>query len=215
MNDAPNTVDVLLTGNTLPGTDIGQAAAAFAGLMRISPEQARALITGGKLKLLRRGLSPEKGLAATSRLASLGIEAVMRLGAPAKPAARETPQPPPTEPQPAQPVPPPPPPKPELPQTYVNSIGMEFVLIPAGSFIMGSPDGVGDSHEHPQHQVVISRTFYLGKYQVTQAQWQGIMGDSPSNCRGPVNPVENISWKEAQLFIEALNNRGAPCEIAV
>src|SRR5512134_1100720 len=62
--------------------------------------------------------------------------------------------------------------------TFTNSLGMEFVRIPAGTFLMGSENGEAD--EKPVHQVTISQPFYLGKYEVTQAQWQAVMGNNPS-----------------------------------
>ena len=94
---------------------------------------------------------------------------------------------------------------------WVNSIGMEFVLIEPGTFQMGSPatEPGRDEDEGPVHQVTISQPFYLGKYEVTQAQWQAVMGDNPShfaNC-GPACPVENVSWGDAQGFVEELNMR--------
>src|SRR5262249_10029809 len=90
--------------------------------------------------------------------------------------------------------------------TFVNSIGVVFVLIPAGEFIMGSNDG--DYDERPVHQVRISQPFYLGKYEVTQEQWQAVMGRNPSHFTGdPTLPVEQISWEEVQTFVRALNTR--------
>jgi formylglycine-generating enzyme required for sulfatase activity len=95
-------------------------------------------------------------------------------------------------------------------QVYANSIGMEFVPIPAGSFVMGSDKGkdkeAGDD-EIPQHQVTISKPFYLGRYEVTQAQWEAMMGNNPSKFQGRNNPVENVSWEDAQEFIKRLNAR--------
>ena len=89
-------------------------------------------------------------------------------------------------------------------KTWVNSIGMEFVLIPAGSFMMGSEEG--ESDERPVHQVTISRPFYLGKYEVIQAQWQAIMGNNPSLFQGdPKLPVEQVWWTDVQEFIRKLN----------
>jgi hypothetical protein len=83
-----------------------------------------------------------------------------------------------------------------------NSIGMEFVLIPAGTFMMGSPI------EKPAHRVTISQPFYLGKYPVTQAQWETVMGNNPSEFKGnPHNPVENVSWFDVQAFLHKLNER--------
>src|SRR5262249_44156422 len=73
-------------------------------------------------------------------------------------------------------------------KTFTNGIGMEFVLIPAGTFKMGSDSG--DTDERPVHQVTISKPFYLGKYEVTQGQWQAVMGNNPSLFPGdPNRPV--------------------------
>ena len=90
-----------------------------------------------------------------------------------------------------------------------NSIGMEFVLIPAGEFDMGSPSGETDRYgdEGPVHKVKISDAFYLGKYEVTQKQWREIMGDNPSNYDGDNRPVEYVSWNDAQDFIKKLNTK--------
>ena len=63
-----------------------------------------------------------------------------------------------------------------------NSIGMEFVLIPAGEFLMGSIDRLEE--ERPVHKVQISQPFYLGKYAVTQAEWEAVMGNDPSRFKG-------------------------------
>ena len=91
--------------------------------------------------------------------------------------------------------------------TYKNSIGMEFVLIAAGTFQMGcsseAEDCAGD--EKPRHEVTISRPFYLGKYEVTQAQWEAVMGDNPSRFKGANRPVDSVSWEDAQTFIQKLN----------
>ena len=91
-----------------------------------------------------------------------------------------------------------------------NSIGMELVLIPAGTFQMGSPVSEPGYHRSrgPVHQVAIGQPFYLGKYEVTQAQWRAVMGNNPSefsNC--DTCPVEQVSWNEVQGFIEELNLR--------
>jgi serine/threonine-protein kinase len=88
-----------------------------------------------------------------------------------------------------------------------NSIGMEMVYVPAGSFIMGSENG--DSDEKPMHRVTISSGFYMGRYEVTQAQWQAVMGTNPSDFKGCDNcPVEQVSWDDAQEFIRQMNARG-------
>jgi len=81
----------------------------------------------------------------------------------------------------------------------------EMVVIPVGSFDMGSNNG--DANEKPVHRVTISRAFAMGKTEVTQGQWKAIMGNNPgkfTNC-GDNCPVEQVSWDDAQEFIEALN----------
>lgn len=84
---------------------------------------------------------------------------------------------------------------------------MEFVRIPAGEFMMGSPsneEGRYDS-ESPIHKVTIKNPFYLGKYPVTQRQWVAVMGDNPSYFKGDNLPIENVSWEGVQDFIKKLN----------
>jgi formylglycine-generating enzyme required for sulfatase activity len=88
----------------------------------------------------------------------------------------------------------------------VNSLGMPFVLIPAGEFLMGSADG--DDDELPVHTVRISQPFYLGQYAVTQGQWQAVMESNPSRFTGdPNRPVETVSWEDVQDFIRRLHAR--------
>lgn len=109
-------------------------------------------------------------------------------------------------------------------RTYTNSIGMVFVAIPAGSFLMGSADG--DPHafavEKPQRRVSIAKPYYIGQYEVTQADWQTVMGENPY-ARARSNPYyrlpgmaaritkpdhpATVSWQDAQAFITALNQR--------
>jgi formylglycine-generating enzyme required for sulfatase activity len=94
------------------------------------------------------------------------------------------------------------------PKTITNSIGMKFVLIPAGTFQMGSPKGEsGRDEDERQHQVTISRPFYLQTTEVTQGQWQKVMGNNPSHFKkcGQDCPVEQVSWDDAQEFIKKLN----------
>jgi formylglycine-generating enzyme required for sulfatase activity len=81
------------------------------------------------------------------------------------------------------------------------------VLIPAGEFLMGSADSEKGRFpdEGPQHRVRITKPFYLGKYLITQEQWQAVMGNNPSNFKGPNNPVECVSWDDCQTFLEKLN----------
>jgi formylglycine-generating enzyme required for sulfatase activity len=90
-------------------------------------------------------------------------------------------------------------------ETHTNIIGMEFILIPAGEFMMGSENG--GSAERPVHRVTISNSFYLGKYEVTQEQWEAVMGNNPSEFKGRSNPVENVSWHDVQVFIKELNQK--------
>ena len=99
-------------------------------------------------------------------------------------------------------------------KTWTNSISMEFVLIPAGTFMMGSLDSDTEANENekPAHRVTISQPFYLGKYPVTQAQWKAVMGGNPSHFSGlfrrkPNHPVENVSWDDVQAFMRKLNER--------
>ncbi|MBK7189962.1 MAG: formylglycine-generating enzyme family protein [bacterium] len=84
---------------------------------------------------------------------------------------------------------------------------LEFVFLPVGSFLMGSPDYEwGSRNDEQQHPVTITRRFFLGKYEVTQAQWMAITGSNPSflyDC--PDCPVENITWFEAVNFCNALS----------
>jgi len=84
---------------------------------------------------------------------------------------------------------------------------MEFVLIRPGSFLMGSPEEAGDGDESPVHTVTISRPFYLGRYEVTQEQWQEVMGSNPSRFKGPRLPVESVSWNGCQVFLQKLEEK--------
>jgi len=105
---------------------------------------------------------------------------------------------------------------------FVNSVGMEFTLLPAGEFWMGSPPGEPGRHpdEHPQHRVRLSQPFFLGTVPVTQDQWIKVMRFNPSSFRegGPAAnrvagldtrcfPVERVSWFDASAFCQALSQR--------
>ena len=85
--------------------------------------------------------------------------------------------------------------------------GMEFVWVPAGEFRMGSTNSEADNDEQPVTQVRISRAFDLGKYEVTQGQWEAVMGSNPSSFKecGLDCPVESVSWEDVQEFIGRLN----------
>ncbi|MEO6390493.1 MAG: formylglycine-generating enzyme family protein [Pyrinomonadaceae bacterium] len=83
--------------------------------------------------------------------------------------------------------------------------GIDFVYVPSGSFDMGSADGPGD--EIPVHRVTISQGFYLGKTEVTQAQWKAVMGVNPSSNKGDNMPVQEVSWDDVMEFIRLLNSQ--------
>ena len=83
--------------------------------------------------------------------------------------------------------------------------GMELVYIPAGTFVMGSPrTEPGRNVYETERQVTLTKGFYLGKSEVTQGQWEVIMGANPSSCKGAELPVENVSWSESQYFLRKL-----------
>ncbi|MFN6468506.1 MAG: SUMF1/EgtB/PvdO family nonheme iron enzyme [Nostoc sp. SerVER01] len=89
-----------------------------------------------------------------------------------------------------------------------NGVTLEMVQIPGGTFTMGSPEGEKDrdSDESPQHQVKVPG-FFMGKYEVTQAQYQAIMGTNPSNFKGEKRPVEKVSWDDAVEFCQKLSQK--------
>lgn len=95
----------------------------------------------------------------------------------------------------------------EVSELQVNDrhFRMEFVPIPAGRFLMGSPYIEGRRLEElPVHEVHLE-SFSMGRYQVTQEQWQAVMGTNPSKFRGAKRPVEQVSWDDVQEFIRHLN----------
>ncbi len=111
----------------------------------------------------------------------------------------------------------------ELPKSFTEDLGngvkLEMVLIPKGSFLMGSTDEevarlIKESGndwcncEKPQHRVEITQEFYIGKYQVTQGQWQAVMGNNPSHFKnGDDYPVEQVSWDDCHEFLDKLNQK--------
>ena len=119
---------------------------------------------------------------------------------------------------------------PSLSKEWTDPItGMEFVLIPAGEFLMGTNCPNDDpftaanefenckwKDEHPAHRVVIKKPFYMGKYEVTQEEWVKVMGNNPANFKTEKvgmdsrrHPVESISWNDAQEFLKRLNARSS------
>ncbi|MFP4453981.1 MAG: formylglycine-generating enzyme family protein, partial [Desulfobacterales bacterium] len=92
-------------------------------------------------------------------------------------------------------------------EVFTNSLGMKFKWIGPGSFTMGSPATEAGRHmDEPQHQVTISKGFYMQTTEVTQKQWRELMGSNPSYFKacGENCPVENISWQDAREFIKKL-----------
>ncbi len=86
--------------------------------------------------------------------------------------------------------------------------GIVFVYIPGGSFMMGSPEGGGsEDDEHPQHMVTLDG-FWMSRYEVTQAQYEAVVGNNPSHFRGADRPVEQVSWNEAMAFCEKFAGSG-------
>ena len=88
---------------------------------------------------------------------------------------------------------------------YTNSIGMEFVLVEAGTFMMGDSAVKYGYGSITVHEVTLTKDYYIGKYEVTQAQWVAVMGSNPSSWKGDNLPVENVSWNMIQEFISKLN----------
>ena len=88
-----------------------------------------------------------------------------------------------------------------------KDVKLEMVLIPAGKFMMGSPASEkGRFNRETQHEVTLTKPFYMGKYEVTQEQWESVMGDNPSSrTKGAKIPVTNVSWEDCQEFIKKLN----------
>jgi formylglycine-generating enzyme required for sulfatase activity len=87
------------------------------------------------------------------------------------------------------------------------SIEKEMVLIPAGTFMMGSPvTEKGRQPSETHHEVTLTKQFYMGKYEVTQEQWESVMGNIPSTLsRWAKYPVTDVSWEDCQAFIKKLN----------
>ena len=82
---------------------------------------------------------------------------------------------------------------------------LEMIWVEPGKFMMGSPaTETGRVFNERQHQVTLTKGFYLGKYEVTQAQWEKVMGSNPSSFKGAYRPVENVSWSAAFEFCKKL-----------
>ncbi|MDA7620622.1 formylglycine-generating enzyme family protein [Verrucomicrobia bacterium] len=92
----------------------------------------------------------------------------------------------------------------------IPGLNLDMMAIPAGTFVMGSPDDEKDRDpmsivEGPQTTVTITKPFWLGKTEVTQAQWKAVMGNNPSHFKGDELPVEMVSWNDVAAFCKKLN----------
>jgi formylglycine-generating enzyme required for sulfatase activity len=97
----------------------------------------------------------------------------------------------------------------ELALSIGERVTLDAVLIPSGRFRMGSPESERgrDADEGPLREVTFPAPFYMGKYEVTQEQYQAVMGENPSQFKGPRHPVESVSSFEAQEFCERATRR--------
>ena len=88
-----------------------------------------------------------------------------------------------------------------------DGISIDMVLVEAGTFTMGATPEMKDPYddEKPTHKVTLTNDYYIGKYEVTQALWQAVMGNNPSFFKGDNLPVEQVSWNDCQEFISKLN----------
>jgi formylglycine-generating enzyme required for sulfatase activity len=182
-----------------PGADLEDT------LKHVKINEALILVIKDALRTRREQRMEHAGVLA-ERLRSLAV------GAPVKQEIKQSPvkEPDPIVRAPAQPKQPVAAPKVELPKTRTfdlgNGVNLEMMLIPAGTFMMGSPESEAKrSDDETQHQVTISMPFYLGKYPVTQAQWQQVMGNNSSHYIGDkLLPVEAVSWDDTQAFCRKL-----------
>ena len=86
--------------------------------------------------------------------------------------------------------------------TLPGGATMEMIYVAPGSFMMGSPESEdGGSNDETLHRVALTKGYWLGKYEVTQRQWESVMGENPSYFKGADRPVDNVSWKDCQRFI--------------
>jgi len=207
--------DAMLTVSGEGATVSGQGGRRIVKVVRADGERRILLLaTKPGYEPLQRELQPA---AADSQSLTLVMQPV-----PAPPPAEVAKAQPAAEPKPAA-EPPAPEPRPAVPDvpvqvaeaargplpTITNSIGMRMALVPAGEFLMGSANSDSDasSDEKPQHRVRITKPFYLGICEVTQAEYQWVMGTNPSEFKadGGQLPVEQVSWNDAQEFCRKLS----------
>lgn len=92
------------------------------------------------------------------------------------------------------------------PHTFTNSVGMTFIYVSPGTFVMGSPPGnLGRDLDEMPHTVTLTKGYYIQTTEVTQAQWKMVMGENPAMLKNDDRPVENVSWSDALSFIRILN----------
>ncbi len=87
----------------------------------------------------------------------------------------------------------------------VKGVPFELVYVAPGTFAMGSDDSDAYFFEKPVHEVTLTKGYWIGKTEVTQRQWEAVMGGNPSKWKGKDLPVETVSWNDCQEFIEKLN----------
>ena len=93
--------------------------------------------------------------------------------------------------------------------TLPGGATMELVWCEPGKFEMGSPvDETGRFENEPRHAVTITKGFWLGKYEVTQRQWESVMHSNHARFKNPDNPMENVSWNDCEAFIRRINANG-------
>ncbi len=95
---------------------------------------------------------------------------------------------------------------------------LRFRYLEPATYLQGSPEGIGDNDEHPQHPATLSQGLWLAETPCTQALWQAVMGNNPSDFKqgadAPRRPVENVSWDDVQTFLKALQRLLPPgCEV--
>lgn len=91
----------------------------------------------------------------------------------------------------------------------VEDVSFKMILVEHGHFMMGATSEQGDRYndEKPVHKVTLTKDYYMGETQVTQALWKAVMGDNPSSFEGEERPVESVSWDDCQKFIRKLNRK--------